>query len=314
MKRNILLFGGIVTDRYYFVDRWPPRGGDGLIGEQAGYVGGCAVNMAATIRNLGGAAYVISYIGRDSTGNAALRYLENQGLYAACVRQCDAESGYCLVFVEPDGERTFLTKEGCEGRFSRDLLPVPVMSGAAVAAVTGYYLLGEYGPAVMDVVETLAADGCTVLFDPSPLVSEIDAPVLARILACAQVLTPNAEEAQILAGGGNGDIWARRTAAFGKTVVLKQGASGGLVYRNEHSWTYRGFPPPAPAVDSTGAGDSFAGALAWALAEELGFSTAVEIAARCAAETVAIKGPHGRFSTEWVNELLARPPGTPGAV
>ena len=52
------------------------------------------------------------------------------------------------------------------------------------------------------------------------------------------------------------------------------------------------------AVDTTGAGDSFSGALLYSMAEDIPVDAAVKLAARCAAKTVTIQGPHGFWKLE----------------
>ena len=72
MKKNIVLFGGLLLDRYFHIDRWPERGQDGFLKREESFVGGCSINMAATIHNLGGQAYIATCIGSDKTGQDIL--------------------------------------------------------------------------------------------------------------------------------------------------------------------------------------------------------------------------------------------------
>ena len=65
MEKEILLFGGLLLDHYFSVDRWPQRGQDGYVVGQARFGGGCAANMAVTIHNLGGHPHVVSCVGSD---------------------------------------------------------------------------------------------------------------------------------------------------------------------------------------------------------------------------------------------------------
>lgn len=329
---KVLIFGGVVMDRYYFVDRFPRRGQDGMIRDSADFVGGCAVNMAFTVKNLGGTPYIVSCIGDDDPGRDSIEYLEDNGMPTDCIRQwagtVDKEipdhspgasevetgevkasaacrTGYCLVFVEPDGERTFLTREGCEGRFDESLIPGRVKDECNVAAVTGYYLLGSDSGRIALALEKLKAMGYAILFDPGPMVGQISADVLERVIELADVITPNWDEAAFLAakrvcpkrGGDKGletELWAEDVAATGSKVILTRGAGGGLVFEGKRRIAYDGVP--AKMVDSTGAGDSFSGALAYGMAKGWSMEQAVALAARCAALTVAIKGPHGKFN------------------
>ncbi len=330
---KILIFGGLIMDRYYFVDHFPQRGGDAAIKHSLDFVGGCAINMAFTIKNLGGTPYIVSYVGEDEPGRVCLDYLRGKGLPGDCVRQvgsaesagapgnltgqgggsgCSCRTGYCLVFVEPGGERTFLTGEGCEGKFDQLLIPERVAEESGVAAVTGYYLLGDSGSGVVSFLEKLKPKGCSVLFDPGPMVDRIAADVLERIVDLADVITPNRGEAALLAGRGirskkenlkgkNTERWAKNVAASGTKVILTGGAGGGIAFEGNRRFVYDGIP--AKTVDSTGAGDSFSGALAFGMAKGWSMEKSLAVAARCASLTAGIEGPHGEFDTSWAATL-----------
>ena len=83
-------------------------------------------------------------------------------------------------------------------------------------------------------------------------------------------MTPNQVELLKLGGTTKLSSWIHE----GKTVILKQGEQGGRVFTPTGEFSY----PAAPcrAIDTTGAGDSFS----------------VTLAARCAAKTAEVKGPH----------------------
>lgn len=298
---GILVLGGLMVDRFYMVDRFPQRGQDAIIKRAFSQVGGCAVNMAFTIRNLGGRAHLVSYVGEDAEGSLCLQYLKEKGLPYGCVKTAPGRTGYCMVFVEPDGERTFLTMEGCEGRFTEDLISQDALHECRGAAVTGYYLLGECGDSVLAALERLKQRGVKILLDPSPLVSYIEPGLLNRAVRLADVLTPNREETEVLAAGERPEDWALARSAGeggpGALVVVKEGAKGGTVYDNGRAFPYKSYP--VETADSTGAGDSFAGGLLWALLEGFSSEKAAELAARCAGLTAAMKGPHGEFDTGW---------------
>ncbi len=336
---KVLIFGGLIMDRYYFVDRFPQRGGDAAIKHSLDFVGGCAINMAFTIKNLGGTPYIVSFVGEDEPGRACLDYLRAKGMPGDCVRQTacvkteggpggrsgqngageavsghgsPCETGYCLVFVEPGGERTFLTGEGCEAKFDELLIPERVAEESGVAAVTGYYLLGDSGSGVVSFLEKMKAKGSSVLFDPGSMVDRIAVDVLERIMDLADVITPNRGEAALLAEkviwgkkeyfkGRNPGEWAEDVAASGAKVVLTGGAGGGIVFEGNRKVAYDGIP--AKTVDSTGAGDSFSGALAFGMAKGWSMDKSLAVAARCASLTAGIEGPHGEFDTSWAATL-----------
>lgn len=292
MGNDIVLFGGLLLDRYFHIDRWPARGQDGYLKREESFVGGCSINMAATIHNLGGQAYITTCIGSDQAGRDILCYLEEHGLSNRFVYVLPGTTGNCLVFSEPEGERTFLTHTGVETSFPPALAQDVLKLAPAWAGVTGYYLLGDKPDDVLDCLEALHRAGTRVLFDPSPMVGDIESGVLARMLCLSDVLTPNSAELSPFGG----ETGIRSLAAEGKTVILTRGSSGGTVYAPNQSFDYTG--APCEAVDTTGAGDSFSGALLYALTNRYPLKQGVELAARCAAKTCEICGPHGFWSLE----------------
>jgi sugar/nucleoside kinase (ribokinase family) len=292
-KNTCILFGGLVMDYYYSIDAWPVHSQDGLITGEESMVGGCAVNMAVTVMNLGGLAYVVSGVGEDETSHALEAYMKLNGLPLDMVKHVGGTSGKCLVFLEPDGERTFLTSKGAEGIFSDEMDEAARTFVPAAVGVTGYYLINKDAGRIMDCIEYLHDKGAKVLFDPSPLVSSIDDELLKRIISVSSVMTPNTAELEVI--GRFTDIASY--CADGKTLIVKSGGSGGTVYTGE-SRTFEYKAEKCDVIDTTGAGDSFAGAVIYAMMNDIDIEEAVKLAAKCAAVTVQTEGPHGFWKPE----------------
>ena len=292
MGNDIVLFGGLLLDRYFHIDRWPTRGQDGFFDREEAFVGGCAINMAVTIHHLGGHAHVVSCVGDDHTAQSIRCYLKEHGLSNQLVLPVSGPTGRCLVFSEPEGERTFLTRKGVETSFPMELASAISSVRPAWAGVTGYYLLGDDAPRILDCLERLHRGGTKILFDPSPLVGDIHPQILEQIVSLSDVLTPNASE--LMALGGESRLPA--LAESGKIILFKQGAAGGRVYAPGETFHYAS--APCTAVDTTGAGDSFSGAFLYAQTCRYPLRQAVELAAQCAAKTVQFHGPHRFWNLE----------------
>lgn len=284
MKNQILVFGGLLLDHYVAIDHLPERGGDGMIQAERSFVGGCAINMAVTAHNLIHSAgsdaevHVVSSIGDDDTSAQIVEYMEEHGLSMEYVEYLQGVTGKCFVFVEPDGERTFLTKKGVEVIFSEKMAEKIVADGCLVAGVTGYYLLNKDAEKVVEVLRKLKEQGTIILFDPSPLVHYIDEKVLEGMLEIADVMKPSGDELS-------------EEDYRGKIVIKSEGAKGGQVIYPEGSFHYDSVN--CQVIDTTGAGDSFSGALLYGLSQKLFLADMVEQAAKAAAKTVQVYGPHG---------------------
>lgn len=294
-----LIFGGLVMDCYFEIDEWPRHGQDVMLNSETYRVGGCAINMAVTVKNLGGKASVISSVGNDDIGRRLTDYMSAHDLSCDFVKTVDLPSGKSFVFLEPDGERTFMTQKGAEGVFSEELASAAAFRRPAVAGVTGYYLLNDDADRIMECLEKLHECGTKILFDPCPLVGEIREDLLQRILDISSVITPNNAELEVIEKIMPVELATRN----GIMVVIKAGASGGTVCYGDpklpgimRSLEYKA--EVVTAVDTTGAGDSFAGALLYAMMNDLSVRESVELAAKCATKTVTIEGPHGFWTKE----------------
>lgn len=286
---DCIVLGGLVADRYFDIESFPERGQDGLITSETAYVGGCAINIAATINNLGGNAHIVSYVGNDKTGEQIMNYIRKNKFAEDFIKQTEGISGYCLVFKEPDGERTFLTKKGVEGNFDTGLLDNIDNIRAKVGAVTGYYLLNENASLIMDCIEVMRVSGTKFIFDPGPLVGSIDKEILKRMVKASAVITPN--EAELAVFEHEDKNFIENFIKNKGIVVRKQGNRGGMCYTRHGIFNYNSVK--TEAVDTTGAGDSFTGALCYSLGSGTDIKSSVELASVCAAKTVEINAPHG---------------------
>ncbi|WP_164914350.1 carbohydrate kinase family protein [Aminipila luticellarii] len=280
-----VIFGGLLLDKYFEIEELPERGQDGFINGEFECVGGCSVNMAVTFDNLGGKAHIVSYIGKDQTGQSIMKYMKEHHLSTRYVREREGTTGYCMVFLEPDGERTFLTKTGMELNFSKEILS-DELKGIRYAAVTGYFLLNDQTEHIVQVLEAFHRDGGYILFDPSPLVGSIDQELLRRMIRISDMVTPNTSEIGVVREWLTGD----------QVVILKRGELGGTVYEGNHSFDY--LPLVVDTVDTTGAGDSFAAGALFGIAEGKTLAESVRLGSLTSAITVGINGPHGFWKLE----------------
>ena len=150
-------------------------------------------------------------------------YLKEHGLSRRLIRRTEGVSGKCLVFVEPDGERTFLTRKGAEGCFRRNWRKRFFRERYAAAGVTGYYLLNDDAERIMAVIEELFRRGTKILFDPSPLADAIRPDILRRMAEVSHIMTPNVTELKVLEEkAGKRLISKRRSAEFSEGSDLSE--------------------------------------------------------------------------------------------
>jgi len=303
---KILLLGGVLLDRYYEVDRYPAAGQDTLIHRAFDVVGGCCLNVAATLKNLGNDPYIVSQYSDDEAGNKIISYVKSLGVSSACmIRNVTQQTGYCLNVLSGDGERTFFTYRGCEAIFPTSVLAQVQTMNFAIAFITGYYLLNpNTAEAVLQLAGELHRKKCQVIFDPGPLVGEIAIGVLLGILSGSDWLVPNASELAILQArlGGEKEIKDWYFAQGGRGIVEKKGSEGVEIFTPEDAFKRGGFN--VNTQDTTGAGDSFVGGFIHGLVNGYPLPQAAAIASACGAITTTFKGPHGVFAMKDVMKLI----------
>lgn len=303
---KILLLGGIILDRYFEVERYPRPGGDALIQSAYDRVGGCCLNVAITLQNLGAAPYIVTQIGDDVVGRAIESYLAAQELPSDYVRKAPGRhTGYCLNILERSGERTFFTFKGYEAEFPADAFSPAEFTDFAFAYITGYYMLhrGTAGQ-VLKLAGKLRNAGCRILFDPGALVGEMDPGHLREIIRSADWLAPNSAEwttiRDTLALGD--DASARLFEQGLRGLAIKSGAGGVDLLTPDLRSKVASLP--VRCVDSTGAGDSFAGGLIYGLSSGSTPQEAAALGSACGAFTCTLAGPHGRFSPADIQNLI----------
>lgn len=284
VPHRLVLVGSVIADLMTTVPALPPRGGDVLAGPIAAQAGG-GFNVLAAASRLDLPSALCGLVGQGPMGvlvRAALAELAIPTLLdeptpptgetqpptqmrdaAGALDVADAvddgalDTGACLGFVEPDGERTFVTSPGIEAHLRLAHLGSVSWRPDDAVYVSGYELLyPRSGQAITDWLR----DPPTVahlVFDPGPLVADLPSARLDRVLTATTILTLNARELGLL--GGDAAALLHRLAP-GAVVVARDGSRGCTV------WSAGAAPTaiPAPAVtpvDTTGAGDAHTGAL-----------------------------------------------------
>jgi len=280
---RLISVGSIIADVRLDVPHLPARGGD-VLGSAATVTAGGGFNVLAAAARQGLPCLFAGQHGSGPYGDRIRADLAREGIASLLPASAAADSGFCVVLVEPDGERTFITSPGVEASLgARALADIPLQAGDAVF-VSGYDLCyPDLGPAIAAWIGALPA-GISLVVDPGPLVAEIPAAILDVVLAKAAIWTMNRREAALL-----GECVTR--LARSALLVVRDGAAGATLSGTEGFVTVTIPAPPVVMVDSTGAGDAHTGVLIAALAAGLSPIPAVARANAAAALAVTHKGP-----------------------
>jgi sugar/nucleoside kinase (ribokinase family) len=303
---RLVSVGSIVADIRVEVPRLPPRGGD-VVGSATSISAGGAFNvLAASARN----GLPSAFGGRHGTGPYGTRIraeLEGEGIATLLAPSPEGDSGFCLVMVEPDGERTFVTSPGVEARIGERKLASLALQPSDVIFVSGYDLsYPELGREIAGWTRSSEADLLLVV-DPGPLVAEIPADILDGTLSRARIVTLNRREAGLLAGApdlestGKAVLPRLRADAL---LVIRDGPEGCFLFGADLRAPVHVPAPPVRMLDSTGAGDAHTGVFIAAIAKGLDLISAARRANAAAAISVTRRGPATAPAREELDAFL----------
>jgi sugar/nucleoside kinase (ribokinase family) len=283
----------------------PPRAGDIRALEQLITTGGGFNAMSAATRH----HLRTDYAGRLGTGpfsETARKSLASEGIGTPVEANGELDSGVCVVLVEPDGERTFVTASGAEGTLRlSDLDALDVLDGDYVL-VSGYNVM--YPSSAEPVLRWLRElpEGVIVLFDPATRVEDIPRPHLTVVLEVATWVLCNELEATRLTGDDNVRSAAVALASTNDrvNVLVRRGAMGCLLaYNRGDSFVVEGFV--TDALDTNGAGDVHNGVFIAELASGHDALAAARWANVAAAIAVGRFGPATSPTREEVAAVIA---------
>ena len=287
---TVVVLGSANLDIVVPVPHHPVTGETVMGGDHALVPGGKGANQAVAASRLGATVSFVGRVGPDDAGVTLRESLETAGVDTGLLRvDPDAPSGIALIGVDAAGDNAIVVSPGANGRVG----PEDVVDAATVVRDAAVLLLQLEVP--MEAV-TAAARLATgrVILNPAPA-----APLPGDLLELVDVLVPNAIELAQLVGAEPADevdeVAAQARSLPVDTVVVTRGADGALLVT-----PYDHLVVPAPTihpVDTTGAGDSFCGALAEALARGVELSVAVERAVHAGAVTATRPGAQPAMPT-----------------
>jgi ribokinase len=274
----IAVVGSINLDLVVGVERHPAPGETVVGGDRRELPGGKGANQAVAAARLGAEVAMVGRVGADAQGTRLRDHLAGEGIDVEHVAVDDeAPTGMALIAVDATGENTIVVSPGANARV--DLGDVRG-AGDVLAAAPVTLLQHEVPAAAVDAA--IGAAGGTVVLNPAP------ARALTRQV---DVLVPNRGELARLTGRSGEPAELARSVVLAAAVVVTLGSEGVLVVEGDR--TERIEAPRVDAVDSTGAGDAFCGALAQALAEGAELVEAAGWAVRVAAVSVTRVGAQG---------------------
>jgi adenosine kinase len=242
--------------------------------------GGCAGNIAYSLKQLGGTPLPMATLGRD--GQSYLERLQQLGISTEFVRLIDeAYTAQAMIMTDSDNNQITAFHPGA-------------MSQAHLSHVSSRddIRLGIISPdgrdAMMQHANQMHAAGIPFVFDPGQGLPMFDGPELARMVELSSWVTVNDYEGKMLCErtGWSAPEISKRV----RGLVVTLGAQGCEVWVDGHK-TLVPSVQATQVVDPTGCGDAWRGALLHGLEQGWTLTRCAELGNRMGALKIAHRGP-----------------------
>ncbi|MDG2428191.1 MAG: ribokinase [Acidimicrobiales bacterium] len=291
---SVIVVGSANLDVVVPVAHHPVTGETVMGGDHVLVPGGKGANQAVAAARQGAEVAFVGRVGDDDAGRTLRASMNGAGVGTTHLSvDAQAPSGIALIGVDADGDNTIIVSPGANAR-----VRLSDIAGASDDLANASVVLLQLEVPI-DVV-TAAANTATgtVILNPAPAPST-NAALPRSLLNRVDVLVPNAIElAQLTGSELIEDVEELAAVARGlgvETVVVTRGGAGALIVTANNVLVV-----PAPditPVDTTGAGDSFCGALAAALASGAAINEAVQQAVHAGAIAATRSGAQPSMPT-----------------
>ena len=236
-------------------------------------LGGDALNESTVLARLGHRPSLVTVLGADGMADTIRSRCEAEGIDLRAAVDAQMDTGINVVLVSANGERRFLTNpNGSLRRLGLNEI-LPQLETQAFAQAKVVCLASMFVSPMLNLADTEAlfarvkAAGKVLCADSTKRKNGETLEDARNALRYLDYFFPNYEEAQLLTGAQTPDAVADALLEAGvKNVALKLGGKGCLLKNARERWQAPTWPV-ARCVDTTGAGDTFAGAMICALLE-----------------------------------------------
>lgn len=270
--------------------------------------GGSAANTIVGVAELGGSAAFIGKIAEDHLGTFFLEDMQKLGVDFRVKRAAEGQTGTCAVLITPDAQRTMLTNLAVSTTLDESDIDEAMIGRSKYVYVEGYLLTGATTKAAAyKAMESAKRQGVKVAFSASDpfLINMLRDEIWDLITGPVDLFFCNEEEAKSLTGHDDPVACAAAIHEHAENVALTLGPNGSILMHGGKTIPIEGVT--TKAIDTTGAGDMYAGALLYGITSGMTWKQSGHLASHAAARVVAQLGARleKKFSPSEVASLIA---------
>ncbi|MBN2444055.1 MAG: adenosine kinase [Spirochaetales bacterium] len=231
-------------------------------------------------------------VGKDDVGNQYISMMKNDFGIDPLIPQKEKATGLCIAVVTPDYERTMFTYLGACEDFSEVDVNTTRLKESSILHFTGYMWGTENEKKAIEKASKFCRENkITISFDlADPLMVKFHYDEFIEMIPrYVDILFGNKEEISMITGikGADADI-ACAAGKLAPLVIMKTGAEGCIVNDKGNIIIVKGIK--VDAIDTVGAGDSFASGFLYGQIKKMSPEKCATIANRLAAGIVSVEG------------------------
>lgn len=297
-KPGFLVIGDINTDIILHADQYPFEGGEAVAPEAELRLGGSGCNTAVALSKLGADTALVGSLSDDPFGCSARDFLKQSTIDQRFIQSAsDLQSGFFLILVTPDGQRTMFGSRGANALSPDVEVILSVLGEFSWLHISGYTLIDQLqAQAVLRIAQRARRAGLGISLDPGLHTVRVAQTNLDAIIPLLDLLLISQDELRIFANLQDAQSAARQIIKKGAgAVVVKQGSQGCTYFDEKQSFSQPVRQHASYTIaDTTGAGDCFDAGFLFARQEALDIPACLSFANAFAYHSVVL--PQGMLA------------------
>ncbi|MCC5895260.1 MAG: ribokinase [Alkalibacterium sp.] len=299
---KITVVGSISTDFVVETEKRPSMG-ETVEGKTfSTSFGGKGANQAVAAARLGGVTHMLGAVGQDPFGYELLNNLKHNHVFVSGVERVTHSSGSAFITLF-ERDNSIIYVPGANGEYSPDKLEACIENQSVIQESDLVMVQNETpDETVRKLIEKCHELHVPLLLNPAPA-RELDQALIEKV----SFITPNETEFDVLFPGQKREDVLRR---YPNKLIITLGSKGATYFDGETVQTVPSLKVEN-VVDTTGAGDTFNGAFAFAFASGLSIKDSIQFAniaaglsiqkvgAQTGAPTLEEMKEHEHFEKAW---------------